>query len=134
MPARTCAQQVRGWFAMETGGAFLSLLGMTKNAPETTPRLLLVMAGATAIGLLLIIGFLNVAEWWLVPVTVGAVIVGCALVLAAFLHTLSDEGEDENEEVTETEQHIVATPAPSHAARRRSGYKPSLSHQTRSRV
>ena len=110
---------------------------MPENASDATgtPRLLLVMSGATAVGLLLIIGFLNVAEWWLVPVTVAAVIVSTALVLAAFLQTLAEESDDEAE--PEPAAPVTAdAPAPAvvHGPRRRSGYTPAPARRPRTRT
>ncbi len=46
------------------------------------------MGVATLVATLLIIGYLIVGEWWLLPITVLAIVTGTGLVLAAFMQTL----------------------------------------------
>jgi hypothetical protein len=134
---------------MDRGHSPFSLPGMPMSAAKisdeytdpisATPRLLLIMGAAAAIVTLLIVGFVIVGEWWLLPVTVGAVVVGTGLVLAAFFYTL-DEGDTRDALAAEpvpttTEPEPLAAPAPvftpAPARRRRGAPEPARRHPVR---
>jgi hypothetical protein len=103
--------------------------------PAGAPKLLLVMSGATAAATALIWATLAVNEWWLLPVTVLAVIAGAAVVLIAIARALGDGAEADAEAVEAPVLPAAhSEPAPSrddHAARRRPRYAPDARRSLR---